>query len=321
MRTFAYHSAGTLDEAISLLTKYNGKAKIIAGGTDILGAMKDEINPEYPEATVSIKTIPGINYIKEEDNTLKIGALTSLTSIACNNIVTAKYLALAQAADSVGSPQIRNMGTLGGNLCQEVRCWYYRLRDNQFYCLRKGGKECYAVAGDNRYNAIIGAQGCFAVCPSDTAVALTALNATMITNKRNIPIGEFYQPLGNVLEANEIVTEVQIPAPQPGTKQTFLKFSIRKSIDFAVTSVGTVVTVAGGIVADARIVLGAVSPMPYRATYAEAVVKGNRITESVAEETGAMAVKCAKALSKNGYVIQITKTLVKRALLALNSES
>jgi len=315
MKKFEHHNAKTLDEAISLLGEYEERAKIIAGGTDLLDRMKQEIDPTYPEVLVNIKSIPGMDYIKEEAGILKIGALALLEDIADDPSVKGKYAALAQAAHSVGTHLIRNMGTIGGNLCQEVRCWYYRGANNYFYCLRKGGTVCQAVPGDNRYCAILGWEFCCSVCPSDTAVALGALNAAIVTNKRSIPILDFFTELEIALEADEIVTEIQVPEPKSGTKQVFLKFRFRKAMDFAVSSVAAAITVEAGTVADARTVLGAVAPVPYRATAAEDALKGKAITESLAEEAGAAAVKDAVALSQNGYLIQITKTLVKRAIL------
>jgi xanthine dehydrogenase YagS FAD-binding subunit len=316
MKKFTHIKAATVEGAVSALGKYGKKAKVIAGGTDLLTTMKDEIYPTYPEVLVNIKTIPGMDYIKEEGGMLKIGALTTLSTMAKSSLVKDKYAALAQAAYAVGSPQCRNMGTIGGNLCQEVRCWYYRQPKNYFYCLRKGAVLCQAVPGDNRYCAILGSTTCFAVCPSDTAIALGALNAAIVTNKRSIPVLDFFKDLENALEDDEIVTEVQVPEPKSGTKQVFLKFRTRKTIDFAISSVATAITVEGGTVADARIVLGAVAPVPYRATDAEDALKGKAITELVAEAAGAAAVKKAMALSQNAYLIPLTKALVKRAILA-----
>ena len=177
---------------------------------------------------------------------------------------------------------------------------------------------CPAIpeVADNRYNAILGWDQCPAVCPSDTAIALGALDATVVTNKRSIPILDFFEELGNDLGDDEIVTEVQVPEPESGSKQVFLKFRLRKAIDFAISSVAAVITPATGNVTDARIVLGGVAPVPYRATAAEDALKGNAITESVAEAAGAAAVKDATPLSKNGYIVQITKALVQRAVLA-----
>jgi xanthine dehydrogenase YagS FAD-binding subunit len=237
METFKHINASSVEEAVSALGQNGGNTAIIAGGTDLLGSLKDRILAEYPESLVNIKTIPGLDYINEEGGTLKIGALTRLIDIAADTTVKTKYAALAEAAGRVGSPHLRSMGTLGGNLCQDTRCWFYRARDNHYYCFRKGGTLCFAQVGSNKFNAILGGQVCFAVCPSDTAIALTALNATIVTSKRTIPIDGFYKVLENVLDDDEIVTEVQVPEPSSGTKQFFLKVSLRKAIDFAIESV------------------------------------------------------------------------------------
>ncbi len=316
MKNFEHIDATTVEEAIAVLRQYGGTACITAGGTDILGLMKDNVLPEYPQVLVNIKNIPDMSYIKEESGVLKIGALTLLQDIAENATVKANYAALAQAAGAVGCISLREMGTLGGNLCQKVRCWYYRSKDNRFDCFRKGGSQCFALTGDNRYNAILGAQGCWAVCPSDTAIALTALGATVVTNSRSIPIAEFYTSLSLALESGEIVTEIQIPSPASGTKQSFSKFTLRKSLDFALTSVATVLAMNANTVIDARIVLGGVAPSPYRATGAEEKLKGNAITEALAQEASEAALKNAIALSKNAYMIPIAKTVIKRALIS-----
>lgn len=319
MKEFIHINADTIDKAISLLNMYKGKAKIIAGGTDLLGTLKGQIHPTYPEVIINIKTIPGLEYIKEEGGMLKIGALTKLYDIESNPIVKEKYPALAQAAHSVASPHIREMGTIGGNICQETRCWYYRIPNNRFYCVRKGGPVCYAMAGDNRYHSIFGGPlGCYAAHPSDTAPALMALNAAIVTNKRTIPIDNFFHDLKDtVLDPDEIVTEIRIPTPPAGTKQTYIKFRVRKSIDFPLVGVACVATIEGGRVSNARIALGAVAPKPIRATAAEDKLKGQTINEQVADSVAAEAVKNAIAMSKNKYKIQITKALVKRAILAL----
>jgi len=321
MEKFTHIDASTVEEAVSALGKYKGKAKVIAGGTDLLEVLKTEIHPEYPEAIVNIKTIPNMGYIKEEAGALKIGALTTLSEIAESSLVKGKYAALAQATDAVGSPLLRNMGTIGGNLCQENRCWYYRARKNYFNCLRKNPAGlCYALIGDNRYHSIFGAlNGCIAVNPSDTAPALVALDASVVTSKRTIAIKDLFTVDGEkttVLDDDEIVTEVQVPEPKAGTKQVFLKFRIRKTIDFAISSVATAITIEAGTVADARIVLGAVAPVPYRSTGAEDTIKGKAISESVADEAGTAAVKGAMPFTHNAYLVPITKALVKRAILA-----
>ncbi len=313
MNKITHINATTIEEAVSAL---GSNAEVFAGGTDLFGSLKGMVFPDPPETVVNIKTIPDMDYIREEGGVLKIGALATLTEIKESSIVQSKYSALAEAARLAATPALRNMGTIGGNLCQKVRCWYYRNEHNAFFCFRKGGSLCYMIGGNNvRHSAILGGQVCFAAFPSDTAIPLTALDATVVTTKRSIPIGEFYVVLGNVLDADEIVTEIQVPEPTT-TKQAFLKFRQRKAIDWAISSVATAITITGGTVSDARIVLGGVAPTPWRATGAEDAIMGQAITESVAEAAGDAAVSGAQPLTQNGYKIQITKTLVKRAILS-----
>ena len=317
MKRFAYRNTTTIADAVSLLKA--GDAAILAGGTDILNLLKIGALTNPPATLVNIKNIPGLDSISEDAHGLKIGAAARLSNIVSSEVVKSKYSVLAEAAESVASPPLREMGTIAGNLCQEVQCWYFRrsfLSGTFFDCLRKGGNQCYAVTGDNRYHAILGAKQCFAVCPSDTAVALTALDATIVTSQRSIPIGDFFQVLGDVLNKDEIVTEIRAPAPESGTKQVFIKFALRPAIDFAIVSVAAAITTRLGKISDARIVLGAVAPVPYRATGAEDALKGKAISESVAETAADAAVKDAVPLSNNKYKVQIARTLVKRAVLA-----
>jgi xanthine dehydrogenase YagS FAD-binding subunit len=314
MRKFDHINAKSLVEAAAALA--GGKATIIAGGTDLIGRLKEDILPTYPETLINIKTIPGLDYIKEAGNVLKIGATTTLADIAENATVKQKYSALAQSANRVASPTIRFMGTIGGNICQLHRCWYFRNHDNRFNCTRKGGNTCFAMTGDNRYHSILGAvNGCIAVHPSDIAPALVALNAKIVTSKkRSINAQDFWAvkvPQSTVLAVDEIVTEIQIPSPPTGSKSAFLKFALRKSIDFPI--VNCAVWVGGGA---ARICLNAVAPTPYRATQAEETIAGKTINEANAEAAGEAAVSAAKPLPATKYKAQIAKTLVKRTLLA-----
>ncbi|NLT67466.1 MAG: molybdopterin dehydrogenase [Acidobacteria bacterium] len=313
MKAFNHTNAKTLAEARTALA--GGKATLIAGGTDLIGTLKDNILPTYPESLVNIKTIPDLDYIKEEGGMLKIGAATRLADIAANPVVKEKYTALAQAALRVATPHIRDMGTIGGNIAQLHRCWYFRKPENRFPCIRKGGDRCFAMMGDNRYHSIFGAvERCIAVHPSDTAPALIALNAKIVTNKRTVEAEAFFDvkvPGNTVLAADEIITAIQVPTPPAGAKSAFLKFAIRKSIDFPI--VNCAVLVAGGA---PRICLNAVAPKPYRATKAEAAIAGKPINAENAEAAGAAAVADARPLTATKYKVQIAKTLVKRALLA-----
>ena len=322
MKEFKHFNAYSVDEAVALMGRYGERAAVIAGGTDILGKMKDSILPAYPEALINIKTIDGLSEIKESGGMLNIGALALLADIAANPVIKSKYAALAQAAGRTASPHLRNMGTIGGNICQDIRCWYYRNQNNRFSCLRKKGGRCYAIKGDNRYHSIFGGSvsgGCFAVHPSDTAPALVALDAKIVTSSRTIEAEKFFEvkPVKTtVLKADEIVTGIQVPEPPAGSSSAFLKFALRRSIDFPIVNCAVMVTRKDGKVSAARICLNAVHVIPYRAVKAEQAITGRVIDEAAAEEAGAAAVSEAKPLDHNKYMVAIARTLVKRTLLA-----
>jgi xanthine dehydrogenase YagS FAD-binding subunit len=322
MRTFRHSNATSVDEAVSWLTRYGHRANVIAGGTDLLGKMKDEILPTYPESIINLKTIPGLDFIKEEGGTLRIGALARLHDIAVNAAVKDRYPALAIAAHRTASPNIRQMGTIAGNICQDIRCWYYRSPWNRFPCLRKGGGRCYAIEGDNRYHSIFGGSvkgGCYAVHPSDTAPALIALDAKIMTSRRTIRAEDFFEVgVGRttVLDVDEIVTEIQVPAPAEGTRSTFIKFAMRASIDFPIVNCAVMMSRSEGIATAARVCLNAVHVKPYRAYAAEEAILGKAMDESSAEAAGQASVIEAEPLTHNRYMVQVAKTLVKRAILA-----
>ena len=323
MRSFKHMNARTVDEACALLSECKGKAVLNAGGTDLLSTLKGEYLFDYPEAVINIKTIRGLDYIKEDSKTLKIGALAKLSDIAKSPILKERYKVLAEAAYAVATPQVRNVATLGGNLCQDVRCWYYRYPRHiggPITCLRKGKGRCFAVSGDNRYHAIMEAKMCFAVSPSDMAVVLAALNGQIRIvgprGERNIAVTDFFSSLENVLERGEMVREVEVPRISGPVKQAFFKFTLRRPVDFAIVSVASVITVKEGVCVDARIALGAVAPRPVRAKKAEQFLKGRSIDNDTAAEAAAQAVLGARPLSKNAYKIEITKALVKRALMS-----
>lgn len=322
MRTFTHINAYTVEEALSLLIKNKGKAVLNAGGTDLLGVLKDEILPAYPKIVINIKTIAGLDSIINNKGGITIGALTRLTDIANSPLIKERFPVLAEAARTVATPQIRNVATIGGNLCQDVRCWYYRYPSHTggpIQCLRKGDGPCLAVRGDNRYHAIMEGKKCFAVCPSDTAVALAALDATIHVSgpegDRSIAADDFFSPLANALKVNEIVTKIEIPALKHPTKQKFIKFTLRKPVDFAIVSVASVTAIENGTCIDVRIALGGVAPGPVRARAAEDMLKGKEMNETHVLEAANLALSAAKPLSMNSYKIEITKPLIKRALL------
>jgi len=321
MKTFQHATVSSVTDAISILSKYGNNAKLIAGGTDLLGLLKSKATTNYPDVVVNIKPITGLDQIKPESGRLSLGALTRLADIAESEVIRNGYPILAEAAASVAMPQIRNVGTLGGNLAQETRCWYFRYPHaigGRIMCKRKGEGPCLAVKGDNRYHAIFGGKKCFAVCPSDMAVALAALDARIKISgpkgERMVAMTDFYHPLGNALAPDEIIVEVQIPRPADNNRQVFIKHSVRNTIDFATVSLGVVVSMEGETVADARVVLGAVAPGPYRATGSEAALKGQAINCETVETVAAEAIVGAVPLSRNAYKLDIIKTLVKRAL-------
>ena len=324
MKAFKHFNATSVDEAIALMRSAKGNASLIAGGTDLLGVLKDEILPDYPEAIINIKTIPGLDDIAEKGKGLKIGALTKLVDVVAHPLVRKKYPILSKAAEAVATPEIRNMATLGGNLCQDTRCWYYRYPHHmggRIICYRKKKGPCLAVKGDNRYHAIMGGKMCFAVCPSDTAIALTALGAKLeikgSKKVRKVPVAEFFTTRGNILEPDELLTHIEISNPAAGARQEFLKHTLRKPVDFAIASAAAVVTMKAGICKDARIVLGAVAPTPVRAVDSEKFLKGKVVSEKAIAEAAEAAVKDAKPMRMNAYKVEITKTLVRRALLSV----
>jgi xanthine dehydrogenase YagS FAD-binding subunit len=322
MKSFTHFNATSIDDAVLILKRYGGRANLVAGGTDIIGKMKDQILPAYPEALVNLKKIPNMDAIREEEGLLKVGAMAILEDIAHNPIIRERYAALAEAAGRTASPHLREMGTLGGNICQDIRCWYYRHPDNRFPCLRKRGSRCYALEGDNRYHSIFGGsveEGCVAVHPSDTAPALISLEASIRTSKRTIKAENFFRvdvSKTTVLDHDEIVTEVQIPTPPKNAKTTFLKFALRKSIDFPIVNCAVMIASSKGKVEKARICLNAVYVTPFRAAKAEEAIMGKTLNDANAEAAGEAAVSDAKPLRHNAYMVQIAKILIKRAVLA-----
>lgn len=325
MKNFQHVNPTSLAQATTTLSS-NPEAWVMAGGIDLLGEMKNGI--VTPKTLVNLKTVPGLDYIKfSEAEGLRIGALTTLAKIESHAEIRSRYAVLAQAAHSVATPQIRNVGTLGGNLCQRPRCWYYR--NPAFPCIKKGGAECFSVAGENKYNAILGGGPAFIVHPSDCAPALVALGAEVILTDprgtRSMPLEKFFVlPKENVLRENclqpgEVITEVHVPAPNGASsgewRSVYLKVKERGAWDFALSAAAVNVQRSGGVCRSARVVLGGVAPVPWRSPEAEKICTGKKIDETLATAAGRAAVAAAVPLGKNDYKVDMTANLVKRALL------
>ena len=311
MKHFAHMQVASAEEAASNAAE--GTAMFIAGGTDLLGTLKDEILPSYPELVIDLKTIDGLDQIDDEGDALRIGALVKLADIADSELVRQGCAALAQAAGRAASPTIRHMATLGGNACQMHRCWYFRVPDDRFHYKRKGGNYCPARIGDNRYHSIFGEEdGCFAASSHDTAPALIALGATMVTTKRELDAEDFFRINGVrscALEDDEVLTHIVVPK---AAKSAFQKFALRKSIDFPIVNCAVAVGSDGAV----RVAMGGVYPSPMRSAAAEAALAGG-ITPESAAAAGDAAVADARPLAKNAYKVEIARTTVKRTALEL----
>jgi len=328
MRSINYYPAASWQDAVDTLANREN-AQPIAGGSDVLGWIKDDLHgPGAPRAEilVDIRTIPDTSYINyDADTGLKIGALTTLSAIEASPEIQENFTALAQAAGVPASPNIRNVGTLGGNIMQRPRCWY--LRGKEFPCYKKGGDFCFAVTGENQYHAILEGELCYIVHPSDTAPALIALNATAtvaaLEGTREISFDDFF--VGprvdvlkeTVLEPNELLSEISIPTPPANTKSLFLKVTQRDVYDFAIVSIAVAAQIEDGVWQDGRIVLSGVAPTPYRATVAEDVLRGQSVTEALAREAGDRALLDARPMTYNAYKVDIAKNLIKQAAMNL----
>ena len=325
MKPFEYYKVTSVAQAISLLAKHQEKAAILAGGSDLFGIIKDRPEgPKFkmPQYLIDIKGIKDLNYIKEQKNAVKIGATTTISEIASSDLIAKRYPLLIQAANHVAVPQIRNVGTLGGNLCQRPRCWYFRGKLFKA-CFRKGGNDCYAPGGENQYHAVIGGNNCYMVYPSDMAPALMALNARMEIaspkGNRMVPIEQFYvRPEKNILRENilapeEMVVAVEIPNPAATSKGIYLKLKERQAFDFSIVSVAVALSLKNNIVTDSRIVFGGIAPFPLRQTKAEAALKGKGVKDAIPAACKA-AVDGAQPLSKNGYKVDAVKGILEDAL-------
>ena len=323
MQNFSYVNATSIEQVPSLLGRSWDDAVVMAGGTDLVGEMKDYA--AVPKRVVNLKSIEGLDYIRQDDAGMRIGALTTLTEVLDHGAVSQDLPVLHQAVSVIASPQIRNMATLAGNILQRPRCWYYRSED--FPCLKKGGARCYAVGGVNTYHAIFGSGPSYIVHPSDAAPALMALGATVNIHgprgANEVVLDDFFTMpemnirRENILRPNEIVTEITIPKPEANSRGMFLKVRERESIDFALVSLAAQMTMVNGTCERASLVLGGVAPIPWRAVEAEDYLRGRRITEARAESAAEAAVEDAAPMPHNGYKVEIAKNLVKQAVQAL----
>ena len=325
---FEHISVKSIEEAVSIANEHGETAGLIAGGTDLLGLMKDRVSGsllKIPEVIVNIKSVPEMNQIAhDKEDGLRIGAAVTLNRLATSDIVKQKFSMLSTAAGLVASLQIRNMGTIGGNLCQRPRCMYFRHPD--FRCFLKGGKQCYAMAGEHRYyHAIMGYDRCARVHPSDMAPALMALKATAILagtqGERQMPVHEFYENAKglaeNILEPGELLKEIIVPNPHEKTLQLFLKRRIRHGSDFALVSAAAAAQISDAVCEDISIAMGGVAPIPYRSTEVEEIIRGKRLSEKLISQAAAVSVEKARPLPNNRYKIDLTKALIRRALLSL----
>jgi xanthine dehydrogenase YagS FAD-binding subunit len=321
MPNFTYVKAKSLKEAISQLSSKG--ARIQAGGTDLLGCLRDEIFGA--EKLVSIRQLKALQGISRAiDGGLRIGALTTIAEIENNKTLRERYSALAQAASEVASPQLRNQGTIGGNICQKPRCWYYR---GEFHCLRKGGETCYAYQGENQFHCIFGGDGCYIVHPSDTAPALVAFEAAVRVSgpsgARYVPVAKFHVPPSEnvqretILKPNEIVTEILLPPPAKGLRSSYRKVRARRSWDFALASVALVLQFDGDKIIKARVVFGGAAPVPWRSKEVEEAITGRRLDAETVTRAAAAAVKNAHPLKQNGYKIFLFRGMIEEELTAM----
>ncbi len=320
--SFEYLEPQTIQEACSLLAEHQGKAKIIAGGTDLLVMMKYRVlTPQY---LVNIKGIKELDFIKyDETGGLRIGPLTTLNALAGHPVVQERFNALSQAAAVVASPNVRNLATIGGNLCLDAKCWYY----NQSSLFRKGRTACFKRGGDCCY-VIKGGKFCYALVAADTVAALIALGAeariVSAAGERTVAVADFFTGQGdtlNVLAPGEIITEIHVPTPAPRTFSAFIKESFRSSIEFSLTNVAVAITfdTGDGVCTDARIALSAVSCGTVDAQKAAAVLKGKKIDAQLATEAANAAVSETSPISSIWASVyhrrRLIAALVKRATL------
>jgi xanthine dehydrogenase YagS FAD-binding subunit len=317
---FTYHRAVSLADAVERLAAPGTLP--LGGGTDLLVSLKEGL--ARPAAVVDLRDIPGARAVTEEpDGGVRIGAAARVNDLARHRFLRERFAALAEACASVGTPALRHMGTIAGNLCQRPRCWYFR---RNIACLKNGGHDCPAAVGENQYHAILGGGPCYIVHPSDPAVALTALDAVIETERRGggrrVPIGAFYVPPSErldaetILVAGEIVVAVVLPGSSAGGTQRYDKVMQRGAWDFALVSLAAVKRTDG----DVRLVLGGVAPVPWRVSPSiEEDVASGALGEDDVATLADRALYDAKPLAKNVYKVELAATLLRRGITALTA--
>jgi xanthine dehydrogenase YagS FAD-binding subunit len=327
VKTFAHHLPETLEEVFGLFAEYGESARLNAGGTDLLGVLKDDIHPAYPRALVSLKAVAGLAAFSLTEEQLTLGAMTRLSDLA--RLEEPDFALVREAAHSVGSAHIRAMGTVGGNLLQEVRCWYYRYPRHlggPVGCHRKGSRTCPAVKGDHRYHAIFARGRCVAVCPSDLATVLTPLGGVAVLRRvdgeRKVPVGRLYSNLGTALEPGEVMTEIRVPRPPGAARLSYRKHAVRRSLDFALVSVAALAVMDDEEkCTSARVVLGGVAPAPWEASEAGEILRGRRLDAASAALAARAALAKARPLPGSAYRVPMTEAVLREVLLGLGEAS
>jgi xanthine dehydrogenase YagS FAD-binding subunit len=324
MKSFTHANAKDLAHAVTLVrqAKANGRSVAIAGGgSDLLGMMKERL--VTPDTVVSLRTIKGLDQVQATaGGGVAIGGQMTLDRLANDATIRRGYAVLAEAAQDVATPQIRNVATIAGNVCQRPWCWYYR---NGFACLKNGGTTCYSVAGENEFHAIFGGGPSYIVHPSDTAPALVALDAIFRivgpAGERTVPAAEFFTlptvdaAKENVLKDDEVLASMTLPAVPRGRRSTYHKILDREAWTHAVVSAAVVLDMDNDVCRNARIVLGGVAPIPWRVPEVEKLLAGQRITKELAAKAGEAAVAGARPLARNGYKVPLTRAMVARTLV------
>jgi xanthine dehydrogenase YagS FAD-binding subunit len=324
MKAFANVNPRDVKDAVAQLRQPNAVA--VGGGSDLLGMVKEHL--VQPDVLVHLKAIRGLDQVSVKGPEVHIGGLITLDTLSHEPLIRKSYAVLAEAAESVATPQIRNAGTLAGNVCQRPWCWYYR---NNFPCFKNGGNKCFSVAGENQFHAIFGGGPSFIVHPSDTAPALVALDAKFRVagpaGERTVAAADFFAlprvnaARENVLAKDEVLVSIQLPRAARGARSAYHKVLDREAWTHAVVSAAIVLDMDQEICKSARIVLGGVAPIPWRLPKVETMLAGQRITPELAARAGDAAVEGANPLAKNGYKIPLTRNVVRRTLLSVATQA